>query len=83
MIKLLTGEEIFADCVNVYNEDYTGFTTVGEPRGKVKQVTTDWMDETDYYLLYGVFKRLGLDKYIDMCLDENTLYIRIYEEDEV
>jgi hypothetical protein len=36
MKKLLTGAEMFENCVNVYNEDYSAFTTEGEPRGKMK-----------------------------------------------
>ncbi len=81
MKKLLTGEENFANCVNKYNEDYSAFTTEGEPRGITKQIMCEWMDETDYIMLKMAFKRLGLDEYIETCYDENKLYIRIIEEE--
>lgn len=81
MKTLLTGKEHFANCKNVYNEDFTAFTTEGEPRGKMKQISTEWMNETDYVLLNGAFKLLGLDKYIEIELDSNTLYMRIIEDD--
>ena len=80
MKKLLTGTEMVANCRNVYNEDYTAFTVEGEPRGEMKQVSCDWMDETDYLMLEVAFKQLGLDKYIETCLHEDKLIIRIIEE---
>jgi hypothetical protein len=36
MKTLLTSKEMFANCKNVYNEDFTAFHTEGEPRGKMK-----------------------------------------------
>ena len=80
MKKLLTGKEMMANCRNVYNEDYTAFTVEGEPRGKMKQVCCDWADETDYLMLEIAFKQLGLDDYIEMCLHEDKLIMRIIEE---
>lgn len=80
MKKLLNSNEMFADCRSVYNEDSSSFTTIGEPRGTMKQVNCDWANETDYIMLGMAFKQLGLDDYIQMCLHENKLYIRINEE---
>lgn len=80
MIKLLTTKENLINCVNVYNEDYTCFTVEGEPKGTTKQVSCDWMDETDYFMLNQIFKKLGLDEYIETCLHEDKLIMRIIEE---
>lgn len=82
MKTLLTSKENFANMENVYNEDYTTITTIGEPRGKMKQIQTDWIDETDYVLLKMALKILGLDEYIEIELVENKLYLRIYELEE-
>lgn len=81
MKKLLTTNEMFENCVNKYNEDFSAFTVEGEPRGKMKQVRCDWMEETDYTMLETAFKQLGLYDYIEMMLDEDMLYIRIMEEE--
>ena len=80
MKKLLTGNEVFANCVNRFNDDYSAIIVEGEPRGEMKQVCCDWADETDYLMLEVAFKQLGLDKYIETCLHEDKLIIRIIEE---
>ena len=80
MKKLLTGNEVFANCVNRFNDDYSAIIVEGEPRGTMKQVCCDWADETDYIMLEIAFKQLGLDDYIEMCLHEDKLIIRIIEE---
>lgn len=81
MKKLLTSTEMFANCENVYNEDYTAFEVKGEPRGKMKQCSVDWQNEADYVALKVILKQFGLDDYFDMMLDEDRLYMRIIEED--
>ena len=81
MKKLLTGAECFADIVNVYNKDYTAFTSIGEPRGKMKQNGIEWHSREDYHSLQLIFHMLGLYDYIEMELDEDMLYMRIYEEE--
>ena len=80
MKKLLTGNEVFANCVNRFNDDYSAIIVEGEPRGEMKQVCCDWADETDSLMLEVAFKKLGLDDYIEMCLYEDKLIIRIIEE---
>ena len=80
MKKLLTGNEVFANCVNRFNDDYSAIIVEGEPRGEMKQVCCDWADETDYLMLEMAFKKLGLDDYIEMEYDDNKLIMRIVEE---
>lgn len=82
MKKLLTDKEVFSNCRNVYNEDYTAFKVEGEPRGKMKQDSIEWHSEEDYLSLQKLFNLLGLCDYIAIALDKDMLYMRIMEEDE-
>ena len=80
MKKLLTSKEMLANCVNVYNTDYTAFTVEGEPRGEMKQITLDSFDFSSYLMLKMGFKKLGLADYFEMDYDDNKLILRIIEE---
>ena len=82
MKKLLKGEEMFANCVNIYSGDYTFFATKGEPRGKMKQSSVKWHNEDDYVSLQLLLGMLGFKDYIEMELYEGMLYMRINEEEE-
>lgn len=81
MKTLLTSSENLANCINVYNENYTAFMVKGEPRGKIKQSGVEWHNRDDYQSLQLLFHMLGLYDYIDMDLDEDMLYMRINIEE--
>lgn len=82
MKTLLTGNENFANVENVYNEDYTAFTSVREPRGKMKQADIEWHCKEDYVSLQMLLGMLGVDEYFEIMLDGNMLYMRINELEE-
>lgn len=85
MKKLLTNKEMFANCRNVYNADYSGFVVEGEPRGEMHQGTLTPMELEDFYLMKFCFKKMGLEDYIEMEYDgeSKTAVVRcIVEEDK-
>ena len=83
MKKLLTTKEMFANCRNVYNADYSAFTVEGEPRGEMKQGTLTPMDIEAFYLMKFCFKKMGLEDYIEMEYDEEskTAFVRCMIEE--
>lgn len=82
MKTLLTEKEHFSNCSVKYNEDYTNFVSIGSPRGTMKQNGIEWHNRDDYESLQLLFHMLGLYNYIDMELDKDMLYMRIYELEE-
>ena len=80
MKKLLTGNEVFANCVNRFNDDYSAIIVEGEPRGTTKQIKLEGFDFASYLLLQQGFKKLGLDDYFEMEYDGGAVYLRIYED---
>lgn len=80
MKKLLTGNEVFANCVNRFNDDYSAIIVEGEPRGTMKQIKLEGFDFASYLLLQQGFKKLGLDDYFEMEYDGGAVYLRIYED---
>lgn len=72
MKKLLTNKEMFANCRNVYNADYSAFIVEGEPRGKMHQGKLMPMELESFMLLKYCFKEMGLEDYIDMLYDEES-----------
>ena len=84
MKKLLTSKENYVNCVNTYSEDYTAFTTKGEPRGKIKLASCQWFEKEDLRMLEEALKKLGLEDYIEMEYEEDDkkAYFRIVVEGE-
>lgn len=84
MKKLLTSEENWVNCVNIYSRDYKFLTTKGEPRGKMKQVCCQLSEKEDLMMLGEVLKELGLEDYIEMEYEEDDkkAYFRVIVEGE-
>ena len=80
MKKLLTGNEVFANCVNRFNDDYSAIIVEGEPRGTTKQIKLEGFDFASYLMLKMGFEKLDLDDYFEMEYDDNKLIMRIVEE---
>lgn len=80
MKNLLTNKEHLANYRVKYNEDGSALISEGQPRGQMKQSGMEWHSREDYQSLQLLFHMLGLYDYIDMMLDGDMLYMRIYEE---
>ena len=78
MIKLLTTEENYKDCLNEYLSD-NEFQVVGKSVGKTHYCSISGIDITTFGK---IICAMGLKDYIYYCADDETIYIHYYIEEE-